>query len=331
MKFVVPTTAGDDSTLVRDRIFGVVLPLALWAALACGPATAQTLYKYQGDNGEWIYSDRPPEGGRSAEVRSIAQGIRRGSVEISDEFTGGGLQFTASNRFHAPVEVTLVFDSITGVEFPHPDDDLRWVVPARSTIELFELPILGTVDVPSVSYRWVYLPGDPNSVPATDQTYRLPYAVGTSFPITQTYPDSLTHRTRDSMYAVDFAMPVGTDVVAAREGIVFDVASTNFSGGPDADQYADLANLIRILHDDGTFAVYAHLNWNTIRVRPGDRVSAGEYIADSGNTGFSSGPHLHFAVQRNLGMRVESVPVTFRGPNALPVTPSTGAELTAHP
>ena len=45
------------------------------------------------------------------------------------------------------------------------------------------------------------------------------------------------------MYAVDFAMPVGTDIVAARDGVVFDVASTNFKGGPDADQFANLANL----------------------------------------------------------------------------------------
>ena len=139
------------------------------------------------------------------------------------------------------------------------------------------------------------------------------------------------YRTRDSMHAVDFAMPVGTDVLAAREGVVFDVASTNFQGGPEQERYAELANLVRILHDDGTYAVYAHLNWNTIRVRPGDRVAAGEYIADSGNTGFSTGPHLHFAVQRNLGMRVESLPVTFRGAGGEGVRPSTGARLAAYP
>jgi murein DD-endopeptidase MepM/ murein hydrolase activator NlpD len=305
--------------------------LALGWLLACGPATAQTLYKYQGEDGEWIYSDRPPGDGRSAESRTINEGLRRDSVEISDEFIGSGLLFTASNRFHAPVEVGLEFESIAGVDFPHPDDDLRWIVPARSTLELLELSALGDVDVPAVSYRWFYLPGDPDSEPSAGQTYRLPYSVGTRYTVSQTYPESLTHLTRDSMYAVDFAMPVGTNVVAARDGIVFDVASTNFRGGPDADRYADLANLVRVLHDDGTFAVYAHLNWNTIRVRPGDRVSAGQYIADSGNTGFSTGPHLHFAVQRNLGMRVESIPVTFRGSNAAPVTPTTGAELTAHP
>ena len=133
------------------------------------------------------------------------------------------------------------------------------------------------------------------------------------------------------MYAVDFSMPVGTDVVAVRDGIVFDVAASNFKGGPDAEKYADLANLVRILHDDGTFAVYAHLNWNTIRVSPGDRVVAGEYIADSGNTGFSSGPHLHFAVLRNLGMRVESVPVRFRSASGASVEPVMGATLKSYP
>ncbi|MGB5690717.1 MAG: M23 family metallopeptidase, partial [Woeseiaceae bacterium] len=100
--------------------------------------------------------------------------------------------------------------------------------------------------------------------------------------------------------------------------------------GPDADLYADLANIVRVLHDDGTFAVYAHLNWNSIRVNPGERVHAGQYIADSGNTGFSSGPHLHFAVQRNVGMFVESLPVTFRGPGDSSINPRSGMTLAAY-
>ena len=133
------------------------------------------------------------------------------------------------------------------------------------------------------------------------------------------------------MHAVDISMPVGTDVVASRGGVVFDVASTNFKGGPNADQYADLANLVRILHDDGTYAVYAHLNWNTIRVQPGDRVETGQYIADSGNTGLSSGPHLHFAVQRNVGRRVDSLPIAFRGADGSRVKPSSGGVLSAYP
>ena len=161
--------------------------------------------------------------------------------------------------------------------------------------------------------------------------YRAPFAAGNSFEITQTYPESITHRTRDSMYAVDFAMPVGTDIVAARDGIVFDVAGTNFKGGPDRSQYAELANIVLILHDDGSYALYAHLNWNSIRVSPGDRVRAGQYIADSGNTGFTSGPHLHFAVQRNVGMRVDSMRISFRGPNDARIAPASGTSLMAYP
>ncbi len=62
----------------------------------------------------------------------------------------------------------------------------------------------------------------------------------------------------------------------------------------------------------------------------GDAVERGEYIADSGNTGFSSGPHLHIAVLQNVGMRMESVPIVFEGPNSLEIPPATGKTLTAY-
>ena len=298
----------------RHRYLCKVLLLA--ALLSGGATLADTMYKYRGENGEWIFSDRPPPEDQEAEVRSVQTRVVDEGLSVTHTFNGSGITFTARNRYYAPMEVAIDFTNIVGVDYPHPDEVLRWLVPARSELTLLELASLGDLEVPAVEYRHGYLPGDPNVQHDANANYRVPYAVGSSFPITQTYPDSVTHLTRDSMYAIDVAMPVGTDVVAARGGIVFDVASTNFKGGPNPDDYADLANIVRILHDDGTYAVYAHLNWNSIRVRPGERVLAGQYIADSGNTGFSSGPHLHFAVQRNMGLRVESLPVAFRGPSA---------------
>ena len=313
----------------RDIRFLTVLLIA--ALLFSGAAAAQSMYKYRGENGEWIFSDRPPPDGQSAEALAMNSRSESGGFVVVDAFTGNEITLTARNQYYAPVEVEIDFESIVGVDYPPSGQELRWLVPARSELVLLELASLGELRAPSVRYEYVYMPGDPAARHASGTSYRAPFVVGASYPISQTYPDSRTHATRDSMYAVDFAMPIGTDVLAARNGIVFDVASTNFKGGRDANDYGDLANLVRILHDDGTFAVYAHLNWNTIRVRPGDSVRAGQYIADSGNTGFSTGPHLHFAVQRNTGLRVESLPVAFRGMNAARVVPATGQRLTAYP
>ena len=317
--------------MARTHDHRLIVLLLTATLVASGIASAQTLYKYRGENGEWIYADRPPGDGSEIETRLLRGRAAKGEVLVAHELTERGLTFTATNRFHAPMEVAIDFESIVGVDYPHPDLPLQWVIPARSEQVVLELPLVDGVPAPAVRYRFAYLPGDPARQPDIDYAYRAPFAAGSGFEVTQTYPESITHRTRDSMYAVDLAMPVGTDIVAARDGIVFDVASTNFKGGPDRSEYAELANVVRILHDDGTYALYAHLNWNSIRVRPGDRVRAGEYIADSGNTGFTSGPHLHFAVQRNVGMRVESMRVNFRGPNDSRIAPASGNTLTAYP
>lgn len=325
-------TGGDEQTLVprRDARFSTAL-LLIAALLVSGVVAAQTMYKYRGENGEWIFSDRPPAGDQTAETRSIRSRAGRSGLTVSYTFDGSGVSLIARNQFHALMEVAIKFERIEAVEYPPSGHSLRWLVPARSELVLLELPSLGDPVAPTVRYRYEYLPGDPSARHADGAGYRAPFAAGATYPITQTYPDAGTHLPRDSRHAVDIAMPVGTDIMAARGGVVFDVASTSFKGGPDDNEYADLANLVRILHDDGTFAVYAHLNWNTIRVQPGDRVTTGQYIADSGNTGISSGSHLHFAVQRNLGMRVESLPVAFRGPAAARVLPVTGRLLTAYP
>ena len=88
--------------------------------------------------------------------------------------------------------------------------------------------------------------------------------------------------------------------------------------------------MARILHDDGTMAIYAHLHPDSVRVAPGQRVERGAWLANSGNTGFSTGPHLHFAIQRNSGMELISVPFEFAGVNGSGITPVAGMLLTAH-
>ena len=325
MKFVVTIRAGGALISVPRNL---LLALTL---VASGAASAQALYKYQDENGDWVFTDRAPEEGQQAEIRVIDRQSSRSKVMVTHELVGDELQFTAHNGFYAPMEVALIFDDIKGIGHPSPDERLRWVVPAKSDLGLIGLQVTGEAAATHVEYHYAYIPGDPSSRHLANNGYRVPYAVGNDYRITQAYPDTVTHGTADSRHAIDIAMPVGTDIVAARGGTVIDVASDNYRGGFDIERAGAAANFVRVLHDDGTFAVYVHLNLNSVRVRPGDRISAGEYIADSGNTGFSSGPHLHFAVQRNAGMKIESVPVVFRGPGLGSVVPATGVVLTAYP
>jgi len=103
-------------------------------------------------------------------------------------------------------------------------------------------------------------------------------------------------------------------VLAARAGVVMQVESDFDKAGLNREKYGGRANFVRILHDDGTMALYAHLKPEGVMVRVGQRVQAGQQIGLSGNTGFTTGPHLHFAIQVNRGMRLESIPFRMLGP-----------------
>ena len=298
--------------------------------IAVLPALAESMYKYRGENGEWIYADRPPDDGSLTEVLDVESSEDDGKLTVTYGFEDRSVVLTAHNGFYAPIEMSLEIQQIRGMQYPHPDNELRWVLPPRSEIQILSLPLLETGAEPLLEYGYRYLAGDPAARHRPEEPYRAPIAIATNHRVTQAFPQVATHMTPDSHYAVDISMPIGTDIFAARGGVVFDVASTNFSGGLDPARDGPKANVVRILHDDGTYAIYAHLNTNSIRVRPGDVVTRGQYIADSGNTGFSSGPHLHFAVVRNAGMRVQSVPVTFLGQNSETVIPATGSALTAY-
>jgi murein DD-endopeptidase MepM/ murein hydrolase activator NlpD len=181
----------------------------------------------------------------------------------------------------------------------------------------------------NLDYRWVIALGSPQAQHHPPRPYRAPFAVGATFMVSQAFPDAITHTTPDSMYAVDIAVPDGTQIYAAREGTVINVRHDGFRGGL-SPAMMDQANVVEILHDDGTIAMYAHLHWDSIRVHIGEHVDRGEYIANSGSTGFSSGPHLHFCVQRNGGTLPIAVPFEFAGPSDIPVTPESHKSLTAY-
>ena len=227
--------AGGEQTLARSsfRPSRLALPIAAMALLVAGMAYSQTLYKFRGENGEWIYTDRKPPSEQETEVRKLESSFVKPEFSIGHVVYGKTIEFSAHNEYHAPIEVRLKFTEITGVSYPDPDQILRWVIEPRSDQLLLTLENLEEVDIPNVAYLFEYMPGDPTATHQADDNYRIPFSLGQYFPITQAYPDTVTHNTIDSMHAVDIAMPVGTDILAARDGVVFDIAADNTRAGLD--------------------------------------------------------------------------------------------------
>ncbi|HLG73831.1 MAG TPA: peptidoglycan DD-metalloendopeptidase family protein [Chloroflexota bacterium] len=152
----------------------------------------------------------------------------------------------------------------------------------------------------------------PPPAPKGPRIYKLPYPGGLSFDVCQGNNHVGGTHTGAAAYAWDFCMPVGTAVTAARGGTVRAVRQSSNTGGWGA-RFADDANFVVIDHGDGTSALYMHLMFNGARVKVGDQVQTGQLIAYSGNTGWTSAPHLHFMVMQTQADNYysQSVPVLF--------------------
>ena len=165
----------------------------------------------------------------------------------------------------------------------------------------------------SMQVRWT--PGVLNATHDDSVRYSSPLKGIENHPVVQGYNGNYSH-TGGSRYALDFAADVGTPVYAARAGIVIDTKSDSNTGGPSED-FARQANYVALLHDDGTTGEYYHLKYHGVNVERGEQVARGALIGYSGNTGFSSLPHLHFAVYRAKGHgQFESLPIRFTAPLA---------------
>jgi murein DD-endopeptidase MepM/ murein hydrolase activator NlpD len=308
----------------RERKSHIASALALLAgvAVALAPVAGAATYRYRDSNGQWVYTDRPPLQGQATVSGSAGTGgatARQMSVQARS--SGAGVALVAVNGCACTVEFAVK------VAAPDGERTGRAIVPAQSEQVLLEIPAVDAAG--KVSFEYGYVVGEPGAEHRPSQPYRAPFAAARRFMVTQAPPTVITHTGASSRNAVDIDMPVGTAVHAARAGTVISVAARHFRSGL-MPQHLDEANFVQIMHDDGTHAIYAHLQLDTVRVRPGQRVARGEYLANSGNTGYSSGPHLHFVVLRNAGMRSESVPVTFAGPAGASVIPVTGQELVAY-
>jgi len=224
----------------------------------------------------------------------------------------GGYRVWVENPLPGPAQVQLRAGNERGYTSA-PALPLRTLLRPGERRELARIYRVDEADTGTALGLWLdAIPGDPGALP-DGHLYALPFD-GAPVRIDQGFDGAFSHRDAGNRYALDFALPEGTPILAARDGVVLQVQADFHQAGVDQERYGAAANVIRILHRDGSMAVYAHLAPNGIAVRPGQSVRAGECIARSGQTGFSTAPHLHFAVQVNAGLRLVAIPFRMAGP-----------------
>ncbi|WP_439820338.1 peptidoglycan DD-metalloendopeptidase family protein [Pseudomonas sp. HLG18] len=279
--------------------------------MASTSTVAVTIYKSTDANGVVSYSDRPSKGSQVFvfQDRMVERLERQVYLDIKKQ-KGTDVVFVR-NDLYAPVEVALAFTGMSNVRGA-PTETIRRVLPARSNTRLALLTAVSGGKPLVYTPQFQYSLGDPAGAA---QSYRYPFPWrGGPFRLSQGANGDYSHYGPKNKYAMDIAMPVGTPIIAARAGVVVKTENSQNGRGTDPS-----GNFVRVLHDDGTMGVYLHLKQGSVSVREGQRVAVGSPLALSGNTGNSSGPHLHFVVQRNTGGGLVSIPYQFNQPlGALP-------------
>lgn len=279
------------------------------ALLPCAVSDAADIYRWTDGQGRVQYGDRAPPGVRAERIAQEAESVDD-AVDLDVQQSGAGWDVMASNRLQGPVEVQLRLARERGIVSTPPMPVSATLAP-RERRRVARLALQGNSADFLLDLRSV--PGDPLARPR-DVAYRLPFDETQRYRIGQSFHGGLTHQDEQNRFAVDFTLPVGTPLLAARAGTVMQTSGDFDRAGTDR-KLAQRANFIRILHDDGSMGLYAHLRQNGVMVREGQKVGIGELIGYSGNTGYSSGPHLHFCVQINRNGRLVSIPFRMVGPD----------------
>lgn len=276
--------------------------------------TAGDIYKYKDTNGKWIFTDKKPISEKSEKIEYKTDKKQRLKPKIYVQNINGQNQLTVKNPFHAPVEIEI-YSNI----FVKGNGRFNKVFPATSTTVVYS----SKKKIPRYRYWWIM--GDPEAQ-ETSYKYLFPILSKSTHQITQSFKGKFSHNQEPNKYAVDIAMPVGTYIRAARDGVVAQVKEDYHMSGTSG-YFLDKANYVRVLHKDGTYATYAHILQGTSLVKPGDKVAVGDKLARSGSSGFSTGPHLHFVIRKNTGRKLVSVPFVFIDNDGKTFTPKRGQKI----
>jgi murein DD-endopeptidase MepM/ murein hydrolase activator NlpD len=280
----------------------------------CIVAQAKHIYQYTDAQGIVHYTDVKP-GDEVSDVKStLVRTERQPLISVREEGIDTDRSMNFINSAGGPVSVEVSIDESSNAR-SEPQLPARFVLPASGEMRALRVLAINPHAGFSYTFKYSYMPGDYRAQSDVKAQYQLPFSSDRRFRIAQAFGGSASHTDIQNRYAVDIAMPEGTPVLAAREGIVMTVDNDFYGAGLDMAKYGDRANNIRVVHNDGSMAVYAHLELEGARVHVGQHVRVGQVLALSGDTGYTTGPHLHFCVQINANMNLISVPFQFRGPD----------------
>lgn len=231
---------------------------------------------------------------------------------VDFQYDGGALEFElyrdgtrieqiVRNRYAVPVMLRWTLDALDNLEPVTATEGVVLLPAAAEPLGAGDVVVLSELRQlePGLRYRrelaFHARFGDPRVRPEP-YVYRLPYPHGLTFAVLQGFHGGFSHRGNNE-FAVDFNCPVATPVVAARPGVVV-AAHASAQGSGTSPEFLDdrRSNFVIVMHDDGTLGEYMHLSPSGVEVKPGQMVERGQELGLSGNTGFSSTPHLHFQV-----------------------------------
>ena len=188
--------------------------------------------------------------------------------------------------------LTLVVQPrVEGLAGPSAPLSLQTDRPARRLLARFRIARPGDW---RLGWSYSFHPGHARAQHAPEAPYRLPYPPGQAYRVLQGAEGAFSHQ-GPLAHAIDWAMPPGAEIRAARGGRVIGLRDGAGDGGRDPGLRGQ-ENYLWIRHADGTVGHYLHLLRGSLLVGLDDPVAAGQPIARAGNSGFSTEPHLHFHV-----------------------------------